>query len=937
MHPGRLSSMIVATVLFSFKLMSQEFGGNPPSLKWKQINNDTVRVIFPIGLEKKASDVTALILKENATTLSTIGSTLRKVNIVMQNQTTTANGYVSLGPFRSEFFLTPNQNSFELGSLPWHKTLAMHEYRHVQQFNNFRKGLSKTFYILFGEEGQALANNLAIPDYFWEGDAVYQETLLSNQGRGRIPYFFNPYRSVWSSGKNYSWMKMRNGSYRDMIPDHYHLGYMMVAYGREKYGDSIWRKVTDDASRFKGLFYPFQKSIKKYTGKSYPDFRNEAISYFKENSIQKDLDTSFAYAKQHTHFVSDKEFPQWKDAQHLVYVKTTYSRIPAFYSLNIVTGKENKIRTRDISQDNYFSFRNNRIIYAAYSTDPRWGWRNYGILKLIDTRTGKQQRVTSASKYFSPDISADGKTIVAVNINPSGENRLHLIETSTGKIISEVPNTQNMVYTYPKFYTDQKIVSAVRNENGEMALGLIDITTGDAQWLTPFSAEAIGFPQVNNDTITFSMTDGKQDKMFAVVRGKLNVFEPNEQNTSTSDYQLSTYEGKYSWISFTSVGYKIVTGGGRFTEIEKSPSNEPNTVYALNIQHSNPNYINDVKAGNYPVTKYPGSFNLFNFHSWRPYISDPDYSYSLISENILNTFQSELTVAYNRNEHSKQLGASVAYAGMYPVISAGVNYTIGRFSNSGNPQQPSWNEFTANAGVSVPLNFNSGFFYQSIIPKVTLNKRQVYFTGASKDQFSNLQFNYGEYSILATNQVLKARQNIYPRFAQTIFARYRSILSKYTANQFLLNGSLYFPGFSRNHSIVFQMALQQRDTLHEYNFSNSFPGSRGYTDINYPLMWMFNANYHFPLFYPDAGVANIVYLLRVRASLYYDHTIAKSLRTASTFMFRSTGVEIFFDTKWWNQLPVNFGIRYSHLLDPDAGNRFSNRWEFVLPLNLLSR
>jgi len=43
--------------LFSLILLgasAQEFGGNPPSLKWKQINNDTVRIIFPDGLQEVA-------------------------------------------------------------------------------------------------------------------------------------------------------------------------------------------------------------------------------------------------------------------------------------------------------------------------------------------------------------------------------------------------------------------------------------------------------------------------------------------------------------------------------------------------------------------------------------------------------------------------------------------------------------------------------------------------------------------------------------------------------------------------------------------------------------------------------------------------------------------------------------------------------------------
>jgi hypothetical protein len=131
---------------------------------------------------------------------------------------------VQLAPFRSEFQLTPSQNSFELGSIPWNQTLAIHEYRHVQQFNNFCVGLSKAFYILFGQDGLALANSISVPNWFFEGDAVYQETLVSRQGRGRLPLFLTGFEALWVSQKNYSWMKLRNGSYRDFTPDYYPLG-----------------------------------------------------------------------------------------------------------------------------------------------------------------------------------------------------------------------------------------------------------------------------------------------------------------------------------------------------------------------------------------------------------------------------------------------------------------------------------------------------------------------------------------------------------------------------------------------------------------------------------------------------------------------------------------------------------------------------------------
>ena len=106
------------------KGFAQVFGGNPPSLKWKQINTPLTRVIFPMGLDSTAERITNIITFINEPTLNTIGKKSKKINLVLQNQTTVSNAYVGLGPFRSEFFITPLQNSFELGSLPWPDQLS---------------------------------------------------------------------------------------------------------------------------------------------------------------------------------------------------------------------------------------------------------------------------------------------------------------------------------------------------------------------------------------------------------------------------------------------------------------------------------------------------------------------------------------------------------------------------------------------------------------------------------------------------------------------------------------------------------------------------------------------------------------------------------------------------------------------------------------------
>lgn len=160
----RISFACLFLSLTALRGNAQIFGGTPPSVKWDQIGSPAAKIIYPTGLDKEAAEVEYLVNLLNDSTRSSIGGRKRPVNIVFHNQTTIANAYVQLAPFRSEFQLTPLQNSFDLGSLPWHQTLAIHEYRHVQQYNNFRVGLSKVFYYLFGEEGLALANNLSVPN-----------------------------------------------------------------------------------------------------------------------------------------------------------------------------------------------------------------------------------------------------------------------------------------------------------------------------------------------------------------------------------------------------------------------------------------------------------------------------------------------------------------------------------------------------------------------------------------------------------------------------------------------------------------------------------------------------------------------------------------------------------------------------------------------------
>lgn len=928
------SIVVVIALFFSLQSASQEFGGNPPSLKWKQMNTPVSKVIFPAGLEHQAARVANISMYLNKTTAPTIGDHTRKIDIVLQNQTTLSNGYVQLGPWRSEFFMTPLQNSLRLGSLAWVDQLALHEYRHVQQYMNFRRGLSKFAYIIAGEEGQAVANSTAIPNWFFEGDAVYQETMASGQGRGRLPAFFSEYRSLWQANRQFNYMKLRNGSFKHLVPDHYALGYLLVAYGREKYGADIWKKVASDAAGFKPLFYPFQGALKKHAGLPFQQFVKDALDFYKNDQRYKEEDEATPATSISERYVADYAFPYPIGKDSLLVFRRTGRHLPGFYLLH--HGKEERLAVKDISSDDQYSYRDGKLIYSSYNPDVRWGWRNYSEIVMLDIRTGNRRNITHRSKYFSPDMSHDGLSIAAIEVDPSGRSSLHVIDPKDGKAETVLSDSLRF-FSQPRFSADDKhIFLMVRSSEGQMSILKFDRHQKTSTPLFPFTWQAISFPYVQGDSVYFTATRSGQDKLM--------IWDDRRQLLLEATSRYAGIQQGVPMLNDSIVFTGNAAWGSRVykAKLEAEPvsveqwTTAGNDMYIGKTLSENKPNLSAVTNGRYDVTPYRGTTKFFNFHSWRPYYEQPEWSMTLYGNNVLNTFRSSLYYAYNENEGYHQVGYNGSYAAWFPWITGGVSYTFDRMATQNN-RQFRWNELNANIGLRVPLNFTGGRTYSFLTLTSLFNTQQLYFKDLPKTADNGL--NYLDNRVDWSIQIQKAQQHIFPRLAHTLTVRHRGSTSGREARQLLLSSFIYLPGAMRNHNLVLAGAYQARDTLGQYQFSNSFPFSRGYPDLNFPRMWKWAANYHFPVAYPDWGFAQMVYFMRIRGNVFYDQSFVKSLRTGRTTGLASTGIEVFFDTKWWNQQEVSFGIRYSRLLDTDAFATplNANQFEFVLPVNLIPR
>lgn len=935
---------LASVLLLAVSICSaQRFGSNKPNTHWLQINTDTARVIFAPGMEASAQRVATILHSLHRNTAYSIGSGTRKVNMILQNQTTVPNAYVRMAPFRSELFMTPGQNSFSLGSVRWDDNLATHEYRHVQQLTNFGTGFTKVFSFFLGQEGQLLANGMTVPDYFFEGDAVFQETLVTTQGRGRLPNFFNEYKALWQANKKYDWMRLRNGSLRSLSPDHYQTGYMLVAYGYEKYGPDFWKKVTQDATHFKGVFYSFNNAVKRHSGVSYQQFCKDAMEHFKaisfpnNNSFYNGLQYLTGTKKGN---VINYHVPQYTEDGGIVAVKQSYQQVPTFYLLQ--NGKEQKIRVKDIGLDNYFSYRNGKIIYSGYNINARWGWTEYSDIRVLDIKTGKQETITSRTKYFSPDLSLDGSTIIATHTRPNGSSELHLLDATSGAVKKILPNEAEYFFTQTRFIDNDNAVSAVRRLDGTMALVKINLATGTMEQLTPFSVNVVGYPYIQGGKIYFSMMDGESDKVFALNLADNSISRLT--NNDNSVYQPAVNaQGEMVVSVFTNEGQRLaklpVNSLQPQAVAKANPVTVGETYTPKALQQPGAGFVNDLPVNTYAVKKYSKATGLFNFHSRRPVVAAPEYGYSFFSDNMLNIFNNSLTYTYNENERSHNVEYLATYGAWLPVIYGGVQGSFNRQFTFTSGNTVNFNSATARIGAYIPLSFVSGRSSQNLSFGGSFNAEQLYYNGIGKNILDNRSFNYLSLFFNLSSFSQQAQQHIFPRWGQTLSVGYRSSLQGLGFNKLVATANLYLPGLLRNHNLIINGAFQQRDTLGDI-FSNTFPFSRGYTALRTRRMYKIGANYHFPIAYPDFGVGNIFYIQRLRGNVFFDYTNARARLDGllQNIPAKTVGGELYLDGKIWNALPIGIGVRYNYLLDRDLLSPGTKHiWQIILPVGIIPR
>ncbi len=947
---------------------SNPIGLNPPRLDWRQIQTDRVQVVYPAPLAEQGQRVAnmAHYLWENHN--ESIGSDMTPITIILQNQPVISNGFVTVGPFRSEFYMTPPQFN---PSTNWLDFLTIHEYRHVKQFGNSRRGLTQVAKTLFGSWVWGGMWALSLPRWFYEGDAVGMETALTRTGRGRLPAFNMEYRALLLNDIEYGYEKASAGSLRDFVPNWYRQGYYMTTYARKHFGKDIWRGVVADATSYRGLIYPFSKSLDKHTGLSTPELyrktREEIDSLWEIQARDLQLTTSQRVNQDVKPTVRDYTNPHFLADGRIIAERGGYDKIPGFYLIDTAGAEQRLVNSgfRDAPPDATLSVSENRICWAERSFHPRWGNESYSIIKIYDLATAYKSKITGHSRYFAPDLSHSADRIVAVEVGEDLREALHILDVETREVIRRIPVPEDTHYAYPRWLEGDQQIVVVANRQEESFLKLIDLRTGNERLLTPSAPHQLSHPFPRGDYVYFSSAYTGINNIFAVHTAKDSLYQLTSSLLGAFQPSVSRDGQRLLYSEFDPQGYNLQEAS--LEDLKWQAYAIPGTYQGLSYDEvlagqEGGTIVDKVPEREFPTRDYKSWRHLINPHSLLPYLSPPVYGMQLLSDDKLSNMSTDIGGFYNINEREWTTIGRLRYAGIFPVLTGGYrrahrsseqfNFSLIRDSVlTTNFYVEEWVENDAFFGFDIPLNLTAGSFVNSMnigagIHHISADTEETFLEPNARDTFTlrldRVRFfdhlfnkplideNFQTLDLRFSFQALQrmARQHVVPRLGFNLNLRDRTTMGgeNTTGSAFLGRADFFLPGILRNHGFYFTIMHQEEELLDNYQFPDLFFYPRGYDAFLTNGITKIGLNYSFPIVHPDIALGPAAFIKRIKGNIFYDNGNYNAPPfppfLAQDTKIESLGFELRFDIRAFRLLEIDLGVRYSYLFDPGYIQRY---------------
>lgn len=914
-----ISILLTLCALFAAERVEAQYyswGTDPTSYRWRQMKSDNYRVVYPDTAQHIASRMMYYLDAVNKDISYGYRYPQMSIPFVVHPANFRSNGLVMWLPKRVEFLSTPEVNSY---SMPWLKQLIAHEYRHAVQYNNINRGVIKVLSYILGQQGSAIGL-LIMPLWLIEGDAVMTETAMSTYGRGLQPSFTMAYRAYGNVADEYKNIdKWFCGSYKDYIPDHYALGYLISRHGYNRFGSVLGDDVARLTTRRPYMFVSIAWVLKRLYGSSksqlfYDTFRTLNHHW---TTVGTPINSTTPIAIPALESYTKYAYPMPYNGGKIIALKEDMDHPSAFVEIDPATGSERRIRyTGQLSTR------------PAISSTGRVWWTEYQRSTLYQEKVGSQLYYMDQDDERPTPIRGEKNALYPT---PTAGHGIAWVEyTPDGRYSVVVNGTPDMPRT--TYLPIGSEIHGLAWDNSTEALYAL-ITDDDGMHIARIDNEGIS-PVTRAAYTTLSDLRAKDGKLYygsiASGRDELHCYElstKREYRISTSAYgsfqPMPVDSGRVIATSYDKRGYIPVEQSlDSLTEVEYAP-HPPQLLLPRGRKWDVVNLdtvrYNDIAADSLHKEVKQKRFrrfaHTFNIHSWAPASYDPyalseessisfNLGATIMSQNILSTTEGFLTWGWNHSEGS-------VFKGMLRYYGLGVNLWVsGTYGGSQNvyriyvynpesgelefPEEPDKGRYySISGGATLPLLMERGYHIRQLTLSASWNYSNGMVANVDKLQFENgkvtnlstIGYSEGVHLLNAgisfSDVVRQSHRDFLPPWGYQLSANYAQ---NPTTNDFghlvVLYGKLYTPGFARHHSLTAEVSYQtslggfQSDmVLSGLSLKSTRLLPRGFSsyDISNDNYLALSLNYQLPVWYPDGGIKGVIYFKRLRLNIGGDY------------------------------------------------------------------
>lgn len=927
----RLFFSFLAVVLISetgSALAPVTFNQSSSAVQWKTIENDFVKVIYPENFKDRAIYVANLIEHYSAVVGLTYGITKpKKITLVIRDEMAQPNGFVTLMPRRTEWFDASDYTPI-VGSTEWLQTLSIHEYRHVQQFDDFNKNTVKFFDYLFGDMGQLLTSAFSRKSWFFEGDAVYIETKYTDAGRGRSPRHLARLKALLLGSETPTYDQFISGTYRDNLVNQYVYGYILISRGYQKYGENFWAQMNTEFSRGP---HPFRldTSFKKLTGETFEKFYYETFEELR-TTWAKD-----AYPELKKTDYQVRTNPK-VSGKNLYYVGYDMQSAPAIFK-ETDKGPE-KIIEIPYSEDLMrLDYSGDIAVYSEFAPHPRFNYKGYSNLVLVNLKEGTASFITHKERLYNPHFSQDGQKIIAAEFTTKSEWQIQEFDL-TGKRTRTLKLAGLRLAEAASLDKDRVIAIAI-DKNGNKSLIIAQFDSDKYATALPASRNNIFSLQANaNEEVLFeaqykgateAIKLNTKDLSFAqCTKSKISAYGPTFDGTSFYYSEQIPYGNRVQKESLEKCTPLAASELVDFKYLGDNPSDNYNKFAPTSFTDQTEMYTKN--ANNYAEKDYSGfDGRAFTPHSWNFFVGR-GFGLSVTTDNYLGDFGGTLALGSSAEENTPFTHLQIDYKKYWPVISLLGSIQDRSSEVVGTDQDLTWREGSYGLGVTLPFQARHHLYSSSVL--MSYQAEKLHTETYELDEVTVAGVDKSEYLQQTVSLQMSLAKDLTPRsiispWSASMLLEYQDAQRETTDSMpgsYRTFGLINFtaPGFFTNNGIALQFSGQKnQEGTNRYLFPaplfnpTGYVYSRGFDYEPADEFGKVSLNYLFPIAYPDFNFDAFIYVNRIYGNLFLDHT--KYVITGASADLNSYGAELAIQSVIFRVLPFEFGFRYTQKVEPD--------------------